>query len=141
MKYFLTVIRYGDDFRTMRRYMTQYFNSREHVSLYPLLKGQVILLLKNLLDEPERFEDHIDRRVSAASTYLLYLTVVLGQVQEQSIMSTYGHAIESNDDDYIKLASRTVTSVLSLGVQGLNAVDNLPFRKSLNTLRCVSAVH
>ena len=41
----------------------------------------------------------------------------------------YGHEIESNTDEYIKLASFTITSVLSLGVQGLNPIDNLPFCK------------
>ena len=61
MKYFLTVIRYGDDFRTMRRYMTQYLNSREYVSLYPLLEEQVLILMRNLLDDPDSFENHIDR--------------------------------------------------------------------------------
>lgn len=64
MENFIAFLRYGDEFRLTRRYMSQYFNSREHVHLYPLLADQVLILLKNLLDSPEEFESHLDRLVS-----------------------------------------------------------------------------
>lgn len=61
MEHFVALMRYGDEFRTVRRYVTQYFNSRQHITLLPLVSDQVKILLKNLLDDPERFENHIDR--------------------------------------------------------------------------------
>ena len=43
--------------------------------------------------------------------------------------STYGREIHSNEDDYVKLASDSVSSMTSLGVPGLNPVDLFPFRE------------
>lgn len=60
----LGFVRYGDDFRLLRRYITQYFNSIKHKSLYPPLEEQVKILIRNLLDNPEKFEAHLDRQVS-----------------------------------------------------------------------------
>lgn len=61
MGYFLALIRYGDDFRTLRAYITQFFNSRKYISLNPLVAEQVRILLKNLLEKPTDFEHHLDR--------------------------------------------------------------------------------
>lgn len=60
---FLALIQYGDNFRAHRRLITQYFNSRSHINLLPLISDQVKVLLENLRDEPERFEDHLDRYI------------------------------------------------------------------------------
>lgn len=64
MQHCLGFVRYGDDFRLLRRYISQYFNSIKHKSLYPLLEDQIKILLRNLLDDPEEFESHLERQVS-----------------------------------------------------------------------------
>ena len=61
MEHFLAFLHYNDDFRTARRYISQYFNSRAYASLYPLVADQVKILLKNLLEDPDNFESHVDR--------------------------------------------------------------------------------
>ena len=53
--------RYGEDFRKLRRWTTQYFNSRDHIAMLPLMKSQVKILLNLLLDEPVNFAEHLDR--------------------------------------------------------------------------------
>lgn len=63
MEHFPVLLRYGDDFRTTRRNISQYFNSRAYVHLYPLFANQIKILLKNLLECPENFESHLDRQV------------------------------------------------------------------------------
>lgn len=72
MEHFLGFLRYGDDFRLARRFISQYFNSREHVYLYPLLAEQVKILLKNLLNDPDKFESHIDRWAIVDHCMFLY---------------------------------------------------------------------
>lgn len=57
----LAFTHYGNEFRILRRQITQYFNSKNSESLYPLLADQVKIILKNLLYEPEKFEEHFDR--------------------------------------------------------------------------------
>lgn len=65
---FTAFIQYSDDFRTLRRYTSQILNSRDHVGMYPLLQGQVKILLNNLLEDPQKFDEHLDRRVFRFST-------------------------------------------------------------------------
>ena len=73
MEHFLAFLRYGNDFRISRRLISQYFNSREYVYLYPLLADQVKILLKNLLEDPDKFESHLDRSVIADLRLVCYL--------------------------------------------------------------------
>lgn len=60
-EYFTAFLRYGSEFRESRRDISQYFNSREHVHLYPLFSQKLKILLKNLLDNPDNFLKHISR--------------------------------------------------------------------------------
>ena len=60
-EFFTGFIRYGDDFRTLRRYTSQNFNSRDHLSLYPYIQEQVKILLRNLLVDKGDFEPHLNR--------------------------------------------------------------------------------
>ena len=59
----LAQTRYGEDFRKLRRWTTQYFNSRDHINMFPVMKSQVKILLNLLLDEPSNFAEHMDRSV------------------------------------------------------------------------------
>lgn len=43
---------------------------------------------------------------------------------------TYGYDVKSNEDAYTKLSSEAISSVLSLGLNGLTTVDIFPFRES-----------
>ena len=62
----LVQTRYGEDFRTLRRWTTQYFNSRDHISMLPLMSSQVKIFLNLLLDDPKNFAEHLDRSVALA---------------------------------------------------------------------------
>lgn len=55
--------RYGDDFRTLRRFTSQFFNSRDNTLMLPILQNEIHILLRKLLKEPHAFEDHMDRCV------------------------------------------------------------------------------
>lgn len=57
----MATVRYGNEFRTLRRFTARYFSSRNYVDLLPLLKEEVSALLTNLINEPESFEEHFDR--------------------------------------------------------------------------------
>ena len=46
------------------------------------------------------------------------------------VKSTYGREITSNDDDYVKLATNSVSAMTYLGVPGLNLVDLFPLCES-----------
>lgn len=61
LEFFTGFIRYGDDFRMLRRFTTQYFNSHDHYKMYPLLQTQVKILLRNLLESPYDFDAHLAR--------------------------------------------------------------------------------
>lgn len=61
MEHLLAFVRYGDEFRLGRRYISQFFNSREYVNLYPILEDQVKILIQNLYNSPEHFSAHLDR--------------------------------------------------------------------------------
>lgn len=63
----LAQTRYGEDFRKLRRWTTQYFNSRDHINMFPVMKGQVKILLNLLLEEPSNFAEHMDRSIVQSS--------------------------------------------------------------------------
>lgn len=120
---------YGDEFRMLRRYISQYFNSRDSAALHPLLADHVKILLKNLLDNPENFEDHFERCAFFALKVPIF--IMMKRLGSGIIVkSTYGRDIASNDDDYVKLATNTTVTMASLGIPGLNPVDLFPFRES-----------
>ena len=53
------------------------------------------------------------------------------------VKSTYGREIVSVDDDYVKLASDSVSSMTALGVPGLNPVDLFPFCEYLRMITVI----
>lgn len=58
------------------------------------------------------------------------IRLVVNRISAATVVeSTYGHAISSNSDAYIKLAAEAVALNIETGVTGLNAVDLFPIRK------------
>ena len=58
------VLPYGERFRKHRRLISQVLNSQAVVSYRELQSSNVKALLRNLLDHPEKFENHILRFVN-----------------------------------------------------------------------------
>ncbi|KAH8113801.1 cytochrome P450 [Phellopilus nigrolimitatus] len=114
--YQMSFLPYGDRFRTQRRFMQQYLNSHAVVSLRPLQAEQINILLKNLLNCPEEFRNHINQ-MSAAGLMKL----------------TYGHNIVSGNDKFVSLAIDTTTRGIAAGIPGMTPVDFFPILRYIPT--------
>ncbi|KAI5119693.1 hypothetical protein M0805_003579 [Coniferiporia weirii] len=106
----LAFTRYGDRFRTQRRFMHQYLNSKASMSLRPLQAEQVKTFINNLFICPKDFHNHVNR-MSAATVVKL----------------TYGHDIMSDDDKFINLAVIATSRGTAAGMPGMTPVDFFPF--------------
>ncbi|KAI5115931.1 hypothetical protein M0805_002081 [Coniferiporia weirii] len=110
----LTFLPYGNRFRTQRRLMQQYFNSQAVVAFRPYQIEEIKTLLKNLLGSPENFVHHINRMSTATL-----------------VMATYGHKVESDDDEYTRLAVDAASRASAAGVPGATLVDLVPFLRHM----------
>lgn len=98
--------------------------------MYPLLQAQVTVLLRNLLETPQKFEAHLDRRISCTYPPMPKPDCFIYRMLASTIVkSTYNYDIQSNEDAYNKLASEAASAVVSLGLNGLTLVDIFPSRK------------
>ncbi|KAI5119697.1 hypothetical protein M0805_003582 [Coniferiporia weirii] len=106
----LAFARYGDQFRTQRRFVQQHFNSQASVSWRPVQIAQARVFIKNLLVSPRKFHQHVVRMSSA-----------------NIVKITYGHDILSDDDGYVNLAVACTSRAAAAGIPGMTPVDLLPF--------------
>ncbi|KAI0746722.1 cytochrome P450 [Daedaleopsis nitida] len=108
--------RYGDQSRRQRRLMTKALGPQAIPAYNPLLEIETQALLKRVMDEPEKFQEHT-RRYAGGLTLLV----------------VYGYRVTSNDDPMITLAEECVdilTNRIGEGL-GLWMVDVFPFLKYL----------
>ncbi|KAL4063425.1 cytochrome P450 [Scleroderma citrinum] len=106
----------GEKSRRQRRLFQMALGSTSIQSYYPVLELETRPFLRRLLEDPERYMDHI-RRYAGSLTLLVI----------------YGHQVKSNDDTFLRLAEECVdllaNRIASNG--GVWPVDLFPFLKYL----------
>ncbi|KAI0705960.1 cytochrome P450 [Cerioporus squamosus] len=113
----VTHMPYGDRFRKHRRWMHDNFQTRPALHGYrPIQQRETYTLLSGLLETPGDFLSHINRWST-------------GMIME----ITYGHRIQSMEDQYVKLAHEATEATVLAGSPGSMLVDFFPVLKNLPT--------
>ncbi|KAH9857798.1 cytochrome P450 [Lenzites betulinus] len=107
-------MKYGKQFFKQRRILQQYLSKNEVPRFDASNTEEAQRMLKNLLDRPKDF-DWLIRRFTSALTLKI----------------AYGHQIESDDDEYIKLTEAITLALDETGDPGTSPVDFLPYLKHL----------
>ncbi|KAI0753687.1 cytochrome P450 [Fomes fomentarius] len=111
----LPFLRIGDRFRKHRKWMHDAIGSKSELQQYrPIQVREAHILLRNLLDAPEAFLEHLYRYVAAT---LLEIT--------------YGQRLISMDDELVQLAERSLTATNDGGSPGSMLVDFFPMLKHM----------
>ncbi|KAH9952213.1 cytochrome P450 [Amylocystis lapponica] len=110
----VTFLRYGDQFFKQRKLLQQYFSRQNCVQFQHIHRDEARRLLKNLVDKPEDF-DWLVRRFGSAVVMKI----------------TYGHQIESDDDEYIKMTENVSEAHALAGDPGSTPVDIFPILRHL----------
>uniref|UniRef100_P9WEI5 Cytochrome P450 monooxygenase claT n=1 Tax=Ampulloclitocybe clavipes TaxID=56467 RepID=CLAT_AMPCV len=100
---------YGDRFKLERRLMNQALSARAVEKWEPLVAEETNMMLKRILDAPERFIPHLRRMAGS----LIFTSI-------------YGYRVTSDDDPYVKAAEEFM-SVSSHAILNGWLVDFLPF--------------
>ncbi|KAF8885565.1 cytochrome P450 [Gymnopilus junonius] len=100
---------YGERFRKHRRMLNDYLNHKKCQSYLPLQALEGRRLVQNLLYNPDRFGDHLNR----FSTSLI-------------LRIAYGHEIVSGDDPFLKIVSDVEHCLSECAAPGSNLVDLMP---------------
>ncbi|EKM54592.1 uncharacterized protein PHACADRAFT_258552 [Phanerochaete carnosa HHB-10118-sp] len=104
---------YGEQFHKQRKLFQQAFTKQGCVVFQPSQLSQTHVLLKKVLQDPERFDDHVRR----------FSTAVIMEI-------TYGYKVASDDDPYLGMMERTTKIVEEAG----NSLTILDFFPSLSYL-------
>ncbi|KAI1790771.1 cytochrome P450 [Ganoderma leucocontextum] len=110
----VTFLRYGAQFFKQRRILQQYLAKAEVPRFRPIHTDEARKMLKNLLDRPADF-DWLVRRFGAA---------VIMKI-------AYGHEIERDDDEYIKMTENVSLAHVDAGDPGTAPVDFFPILQYL----------
>ncbi|KAH9886920.1 cytochrome P450 [Cubamyces lactineus] len=109
----LPFLGYGDRFRKVRKWLYDGVNSKEKLQSYQQLQRRaVIILLRNLLQTPDRFMDHTH----------LYFAIILTEV-------LYGKKVDSLDHELVRVAERGIEESNNTGTPGGKLVDFIPILK------------
>ncbi|KAI0819828.1 cytochrome P450 [Trametes gibbosa] len=108
----LVAIPYGDRFRRHRKWLYDGVGNKEKLKSYQeLQRREVNSLVKNLLNDPAHFLDHVH----------LYFAAIMLQI-------AYGRRVRSLDDELVQAGERSVTGANGLGGPGAQFVDlGFPF--------------
>ncbi|KAI0753694.1 cytochrome P450 [Fomes fomentarius] len=108
---------YGDRFRKHRKLMHDGVGSKSALQRYrPIKVREAHILLRNLLDTPEAFLEHLYRYVAAT---LLEIT--------------YGRRLTSMDDELVQLAEHWINATNDGGSPGSMLVDFFPVLRHMPT--------
>ncbi|KAI0703111.1 cytochrome P450 [Earliella scabrosa] len=111
----LPPMRYGDRFRKHRKWMHDFVSNKSALQTYrPVQLQEAHILLRNLLDTPDAFRDHLSR----------YVTATLLEV-------TYGRRLTSMEDELVQLAERSVNATNEGGNPGSMLVDFFPICRTI----------
>lgn len=106
---------YGPRFRKHRRLILDHFN-RGVNSFRPTQRDEAYILLRDLLETPDAFLQHI-RRFAAGTIMKI----------------TYGHTVRSNDELYVRLAEEAGMDTVTGGSPGSVLVDFFPALRHIPT--------
>ncbi|KAJ8488284.1 hypothetical protein ONZ51_g3644 [Trametes cubensis] len=109
----VTFLKYGPHFFKQRRILQQYLSKQEVVRFRPIQTDEARKMLRNLLDRPKDF-DWLIRRYGAAIIMKI----------------AYGHEIEADDDEYIKMTENVSLAHVDAGDPGTALVDFFPIHWS-----------
>ncbi len=110
--------------------------SKSELQRYRLIQiRESHLLLRNLLDAPEAFLEHLYRYAFARLAFLVCETevcivCVTRYVAATLLEITYGRRLTSMDDELVQLAQRSLTAANEGGSPGSMLVDFFPVCKS-----------
>ncbi|ETW82115.1 cytochrome P450 monooxygenase 109, partial [Heterobasidion irregulare TC 32-1] len=107
-------MKYGSDWRKHRALFQKYFHSRAAPRYEPIQIMEAHTLLRNLSHNPNNFEHYLQRSASALAMKI-----------------SYGHDITEEDDLYVSLAKKGMSSLIKVGVHGTYLVDYLPFLRHI----------
>ncbi|KAI0695235.1 cytochrome P450 [Cytidiella melzeri] len=109
-KFSLTSMDYGEKSKRQRKYMQSYFQKGRLQDYYGIQLRETRQMLHEMLTNPKSYRNHI-RRMAAGVT----------------MMIAYGHRVESDDDEFIKLADKGVATIEAAGAIGAHIVDFVPW--------------
>ncbi|KAJ7445000.1 cytochrome P450 [Mycena galericulata] len=111
-RYALSLMKYGNEWRTDRRLFNQEFTAGVGPASRPRQRVAAHAILRRLLGNPDGFLDHIR------------------QMAGETIMAvTYGIDVLPTDDPYITLAEKAMEAASSASVPGKFLVDFIPILK------------
>ncbi|KAI0002705.1 cytochrome P450 oxidoreductase OrdA-like protein [Xylariaceae sp. FL0662B] len=110
------LLQYNDRWRASRKAMHSIIGSKAALSrMYPLQDAEVHRFLLRVLEEPERFEEHL--RTEAGAIIL---------------KTGYGYAVDWHErDPLVELAERVTEEFSAAAVPGTWIVDTIPFLRHL----------
>ena len=123
---------YGDRFRKHRRLMSQVLNSQAIGVYRDFQSNNTKDLLKNLLHEPEKFDQHILRFVLHSIVYAIRLSgslVAGSQAYTTLVRVTYGLNVVSDDDAIVALFGESLDCIVKEGAPGASILDLFPIRE------------
>lgn len=104
---------YSEKSRRQRRYLQSYFRPGKLDDYYHVQIAEASQLLRDMLDDPQSYRDHIKRMAGSIA-----MTVA------------YGRHVDSNDDPYVSIAEKGVKTIEAVGAVGAHIVDLVPWRKT-----------
>ncbi|KAF5722024.1 oxidoreductase [Fusarium mundagurra] len=119
---------HNDRFRTHRKNMARIIGSKRAAAKYDRLQeAEVAHFLLHVLDDPERFMDHIRKSVCSARRSQGTTLTLLREAGSVILKIAYGYTAEPfKEDILIKMAGQAMDDVTAAGVPGAFLVDILP---------------
>ena len=122
--------------------MQHSFSAQNSLAYRGIQRGEVHILLHNILQEPDIFEKHIER--FALYCWLipwLICSLTIRAVSGSILMTAYGYQIESNEDEFVHLAKIVTDRVVALGSAGTTLVDFIPLCKIRACHQMIFLIH
>ncbi|EJD46783.1 putative CyP450 monooxygenase [Auricularia subglabra TFB-10046 SS5] len=101
--------RHGDDWRIRRRLIHQKFYANATLSMHDLIRRTTVEFLRNMLNTPDNFRQHV-RRSAAASI----------------MQAVYGISIATENDPYVDIAVKAMEAQGKCLLPGTNLIDTIP---------------
>ncbi|KAF9509886.1 hypothetical protein BS47DRAFT_1348721 [Hydnum rufescens UP504] len=114
LTYTLPFLGWGPQFQKHRKLLQGYFTKHNVQAFRELQVSEARILVKNLIEQPEAYRNHILRFASA---------LVMG--------IAFGHRITSNSDRFIQIGADASYAISHAGAPGGSAIDFFPLLRHL----------
>lgn len=101
--------------------------------VYPVISKEIHVLLRNLLDSPDKLFHHVRRSVVCILQIFIDAKqcVTLSRSAAAIVtMLSYGHQIAPEGDVYVTIADTALSGLAKAGIYGTYLVDYFPFCES-----------